>query len=212
LANWCSSKGIEAMRLPSLKKLLKSERLGRFLADDEGVTAIEFAFLGPLFGIGLLVTFETSIMLFTEYVIQTSVQEAARLVRTGQAQDREYTAQEFKDAVCYIAKYAMNCDANLTVYMKKATSFTALEAATPSYLTITGGAFGLAPDGTPKKPPYECGGPSEAIALIATYDWRIATPWVMDNFANVSDSRTRRLVGFAMFRNEPFPIGGKSCK
>lgn len=200
------------MRLPSLKKLLKSERMGRFLADDNGVTVIEFAFLGPLFGIGLLVTFETSLMLFTEYVIQTSVQEAARLVRTGQAQNKEFTANDFKKAVCYIAKFAFNCNSNLTVYMKKASTFTALEAATPSYLTITGGAFGVAPNGTPNKPPYECGGPSEAIALIATYDWRIATPWVMDGFANVNDSRTRRLVGFAMFKNEPFPSGGKSCK
>lgn len=199
------------MRLPSLKKLLRNEKLGHFLRNDDGVTVIEFAMLGPLFGIGLLVTFETSLMLFTEYVIQTSVQEASRLIRTGQAQGREFTASDFKGAICSIAKFAFKCDANLTVYMKTAPTFAALEAATPSYISITGGAFGTT-NGVPNKPPYECGQPGEAVALIATYDWRIATPWVMDGFANVVDSRTRRIVGFSMFKNEPFPAGGKSCK
>lgn len=198
------------MRLPSLKKLLRTDSVDRFLRNDDGVTAIEFAFLGPLFGIGLLVTLETSLMLFTEYVIQTSVQEAARLVRTGQAQNKEFDAADFKEAICSIAKFAFNCDANLTVYLNTAPTFAALEASTPSYITITGGAFG-ATNGEPNPAPFQCGQPSEAVALIATYDWRIATPWVMDGFANVVDSRTRRIVGFSMFRNEPFPAGGKSC-
>lgn len=198
------------MRLPSLKKLLRQTHLGGFLRNDDGVTAIEFAFLGPLFGIGLLVTFETSLMLFTEYVIQTSVQEAARLVRTGQAQDKELSAAEFKTAICSIAKFAFKCENNLTVYMKTAPTFAALEATVPSYISITGGAFGTT-NGVPNKPPFECGQPSQAVALIATYDWRIATPWVMDGFANVVDDRTRRIVGFSIFKNEPFPAGGKSC-
>jgi Flp pilus assembly pilin Flp len=198
------------MRLPSLKKLLRQEHLGDFLRNDDGVTAIEFALLGPLFGIGLLVTFETSLILFTEYVIQTSVQEAARLVRTGQAQNQEFSAADFKTAICSIAKFAFKCEANLTVYMNTAPTFAALEASTPSYISITGGAFGMT-DGVPNKPPFQCGQSREAVALIATYDWRIATPWVMDGFANVVDDRTRRIVGFSMFRNEPFPAGGKSC-
>lgn len=198
------------MRLPSLKKLLGQRRLGHFLRNDDGVTVIEFAFLGPLFGIGLLVTFETSLMLFTEYVIQTSVQEAARLVRTGQAQDKEFSAADFKSAICSIAKFAFKCESNLTVYMKTAPTFAALEASVPSYISITSGAFGST-NGVLNKPPFECGQSREAVALIATYDWRIATPWVMDGFANVVDDRTRRIVGFSMFKNEPFPAGGKSC-
>jgi Flp pilus assembly protein TadG len=215
----CTS-GIKAMGLPSLKNFLRNKRVSRFLSNDDGVTVIEFAFLGPLFLTLLLVTFESSLMLFTEHVIQTSVQEAARLVRTGQAQSYMkpgmptpgMTPAQFKSAICSIAKFAFKCEANLTVYMNTATTFAALEASTPSYLTITAGAFGKT--GTVlNPPPFKCGQPSEAVALIATYDWRIATPWVMSGFANVAgDDRTRRLVGFSMFRNEPYPAGGTSCK
>lgn len=200
------------MRLPSLKNSLRNTRLGRFLSNDDGVTAIEFAFLGPLFIVGLLVTFESSLMLFTEYVIQTSVQEAARLVRTGQAQDKKFKANDFKDAICSIAKFAFDCNGKLTVYMNTAATFSALEASTPSYLTITGGSFGKDGDGNDNPPPFQCGNPNQAVALIATYDWNIATPWIMSGFANVDgDDRTRRLVGFSMFRNEPFPSGGNQC-
>lgn len=199
------------MRLPSLKKLLRNRSLERFLRNDDGVTVIEFAFLGPLFFAGILVTIETSLMLFFEYVIQTSVQEAARFVRTGQAQEKEFEASDFKDVICSLAGYALDCDGKLTVYLNRAPTFAALDAATPSYLTITSGAFGQT-NGIPNKPPFQCGQSREAIALIATYDWRISTPWVMSGFANVNDDRTRRLVGFSIFRNEPFPSGGKSCK
>lgn len=208
------------MRLPSLKNLLRNNGVGRFLGNDDGVTAIEFAMLGPLFIVGMLVTFESSLILFTEYVIQTSVQEAARLVRTGQAQSYMkpgmaqpgMTPAQFKTAICSIAKFAFDCEKNLTVYMNTATTFAALEATTPPYLTITGGAFGKT-GSVVNPPPFKCGQPSEAVALIATYDWRIATPWIMSGFANVAgDDRKRRLVGFSMFRNEPFPAGGTSCQ
>ena len=58
----------------------------RFQKDDTGATAVEFAMVGPLFFLMLGVTLETGVMMFSEYVLQTSVQEAARIVRTGQAQ------------------------------------------------------------------------------------------------------------------------------
>jgi Flp pilus assembly protein TadG len=207
--------GTKAMRLPSLKNFLRKKKAGRYLANDDGVTAIEFAILGPFFIAGLLITFETSLMLFTEYVIQTSVQEAARLVRTGQAQSYKsvgMTPAQFKSSICSIAKFAFDCQGKLTVYMRTAPNFATLEATTPSYTTITGGAFGKT-SGVDNPPPFQCGQPSEAVALIATYDWHIATPWVMSGFANVDgDDRTRRLVGFSMFKNEPYPAGGTSCQ
>lgn len=200
------------MRVSLLERLKTKLQSSRFLKNDSGVTIIEFAMLGPLVGLGLLVTLETSLMLYTEYVIQSSVQEAARLVRTGRAQDKNWDAAEFKDAVCRIARHLINCEDNVTVYMRSATTFKQLQTEMPSYLSIAAGGFGQDGDGNNNPPPFECGGSRDVIGLVATYDWRIATPWVMGNFANVVDNRTRRIVGFAMFRNEPFPTGGTTCE
>ena len=59
----------------------KAKRYGKSV---RGATAVEFAMVaGPFFFV-LGSTCETGLMLFTEYVLQKSVQEAARLVRTGQ--------------------------------------------------------------------------------------------------------------------------------
>jgi hypothetical protein len=42
------------------------------------------------------------------------------------------------------------------------------------------------------------------VAVIATYDWDFVMPG-MGVFGNVDSDKKRRLAGFAMFLNEPFP-------
>ena len=87
----------------------------RFSRNERGVTAIEFAMVAPVFFLLLGSIMETGIMLFTEYVIQTSVQDAARLVRTGQAQDDQLSASDFKAKICELAGIVVNCSSNVTV-------------------------------------------------------------------------------------------------
>ncbi len=176
----------------------------RFLKDDAGVTAVEFAMVAPVFFFAMGAVVETGLMLFTEYVLQTSVQEAARQIRTGQAQSAGMSSTAFKTKICEVANSVMDCDTNVHVYVRSAASFTALKVATPNYLSI-GATYGGAPSSTS----YSCGGPSQAVAVIATYDWNIVLPF-MSAFGNVDNDSKRRIAGFAMFQNEPFP-NGSSC-
>jgi hypothetical protein len=82
-----------------------------------------------------------------------------------------------------------------------------LKASMPSYLTV-----GKKADGSPGPTSYSCGGPSAAVGMIATYDWDFSIPYFMDFMANMSgNSKTRRLAGFAMFKNEPFPSSTNQC-
>jgi Flp pilus assembly protein TadG len=176
----------------------------RFLRNTRGVTAVEFAMVAPVFFFAMGAVVETGLMLFTEYVLQSSVQEAARQVRTGQAQSAGMSAPQFKAQVCELASVIMDCDADVSVYVRSDANFAALQAATPSYLSI-GASYGGAPSSTS----YVCGGPSQAVAIIATYDWKIVLPF-MSAFGNVDSGNRRRIGGFAMFLNEPFP-SGTSC-
>jgi len=111
-------------------KKLRRRGIGR---DESGVTAIEFAMLAPVFFLVFFSMFETGLIMFTEYVLQSSTQEAARLVRTGQAQGGGMSAGQFKTEVCKIAKLLIDCEGKVTVYMKAAANFNAL-GASPSYL------------------------------------------------------------------------------
>ena len=179
---------------------------GRF-SDDSGATAIEFAMVGPLFFLMIGCILETGLMLFTEYVLQTSAQEAARLVRTGQAQNAQLTLSQFKSKLCNLAGIIIDCNGKVTVYMTStASSFQTLNGAVPSYLNV-----GTKDDGSPNPSSYSCGGPSTPIALIATYDWDFVIPYFMDFFGNIKNGKTRRMAGVMVFKNEPFPGTTKAC-
>jgi Flp pilus assembly protein TadG len=173
----------------------------RFRKSTSGVTAIEFAMLVPLFMLVLGVIMETGIMMFTEYVLQTSVQEAARLVRTGQAQEAKYSSDTFKTKVCNIAKLIMACESKVTIYMKAGVKFDDfVNEASNSFMTV-----GVKPDGTFAPKTFQCGKPNEVVSLIATYDYKFTMPYFMHFFGNLNNGNVRRMAGFAMFKNEPFP-------
>lgn len=173
----------------------------KFWKNTRGVTAIEFAMVAPVFFFAMGAVVETGLMLYNEYVLQSSVQEAARKIRTGQAQLAGMNAGTFKTQICSLANAAMDCDGKVKVYVKSAATFAALKAAIPSYLNV-GTSYG----GQPSYTSYDCGGPSVPVAVIATYDWNIVLPF-MSAFGNVNNDKIRRIAGVAMFMNEPFPAG-----
>jgi Flp pilus assembly protein TadG len=182
------------------------EKRRLFRKDASGATAIEFAMIAPLFFLMLGVMLETGLMMFTEYVLQASVQEASRKVRTGQAQSAALTAGQFKTEICKMAKIIINCEGKVTVYMRAEANFTTLAASSPAATTI-----GVKVDGTTDPTTFMCGAPSQAVAVIATYDWQFAIPYFMQYFSTFGDGKFRRLAGFSMFRNEPFPAAAGTC-
>ena len=102
----------------------------RFRRSDSGATAVEFAIVaGPFFYV-LGCICETGLMLFSEYVIQNSVQEAARMVRTGQvsASDGSVTMSvtDFKAKICEQVSIIIDCEGKVSVYVNNASNFGAL--------------------------------------------------------------------------------------
>ena len=177
-------------------------KAGQYKSSEDGASAVEFALVAAPFFYVLGCTCETGLMLFTEYVMQNSVQEAARLVRTGQVSTSDgtatMTAAEFKVKVCENVNIIVNCDSKVTVYLNSSTDFTSLSTTVADPLTI-----GKKPDGTAYPVVYTPGGKLKTATLIATYDWDFVFPF-MDFLGNISDGNVRRLYGIALFRNEPF--------
>jgi Flp pilus assembly protein TadG len=174
-----------------MRKLRGSTK--RYVKAEDGSSAVEFAMVGVPFFYMLFAIFETGLVMFTEYALQASVQEAARLVKTGQAQKDNMSAAVFKSKVCETAGIIIDCMGQATVYVNSLPSFSALNTAAPSMMNI-------GPNGTQG---FNAGGPSSATAVVVTYDWNFVLPF-MRLFSNQPGGQTRRLVGFAMFRNEPF--------
>jgi Flp pilus assembly protein TadG len=177
-------------------------QLARFKKSDDGATAVEFALVaGPFFYV-LGCICETGLMLFTEYVIQNSVQEAARMVRTGQVSAGDGTiilsSTDFKAKVCEDVSVIINCAGKVSVYVNNDATFASLTTTMADPLAV-----GPKSDGAAYSVVYQPGAQLRAATVIATYDWDFAFPF-MDFLGNFGDGSKRRLYGLAIFRNEPF--------
>ena len=176
------------------------ESLRRFARADRGVAAIEFAFVGPPFILIFFVTIESGLMMLTEYSLQSAVQDSSRLVRTGQAQLNPLSQAQFKTEICKTAKLIIDCTGKVTVYVRSDANFQTLKNNMPPLLNI-----GPSVGGSPSSPGcYNPGQPAQPAAVVATYDWNFSA-WGMGAFGNIGNSSTRRLIGFTIFMNEPFP-------
>ena len=173
----------------------------RIIKSENGAAAVEFALVAFPFFMVMGSICETGIMLFTEYSIQAGVQDAARQIRTGQAQNSSMTAANFKSKICETTGIVIDCEGKVTVYVRPAASFAALAGVMPSFMNV-----GTKPDGTPNPTSYSCGAPEQAAGVLATYDWKFTMPF-MSFLGNFNGGKTRRLYGIAIFQNEPFPAG-----
>ncbi|KQT49431.1 hypothetical protein ASG47_03615 [Devosia sp. Leaf420] len=71
-----------------------------FFGDTRGATAVEFALLAPIFFTLLGAILETSVNYLAAQVLESGVQDTSRLIRTGEAQRRNWTVADYKKDVC----------------------------------------------------------------------------------------------------------------
>src|SRR5215467_11538747 len=84
-------------------------RIKSFFRRDKGSAAIEFAMVAPVFFVLLMGTIEAGVIFFAQSSLQNAVNDAARLVRTGQTACYSLdssnncvtiTADQFRSQVC----------------------------------------------------------------------------------------------------------------
>ncbi len=181
---------------PFVSRLTTS--VGKYLKADGGVAAVEFAMVAGPFFMLFLSMFEAGLMLFSEYALQSGVQEAGRLVRTGQAQNAGLSAADFREAICNKTVIIRDCEGRISVHVTSTPlNFTALQISMPNALSIGPAVVGDGPTIT-----YTPGNPMWVTVVVATYDWKFTIPF-MQAFTNIN-STTRRLVTYTVFRNEPY--------
>jgi len=165
------------------------QRLRHFPRQESGTTAIEFAFIAlPFFALVSLV-FETATMLFTDISLQNGVNQAARLIRTGQVQTQGISEGRFREILCGNVAFYLDCS-KMRVYVTK--------SRTPTFTNRTNLMTATAT--TPQR--WEVGAASEWTLVQVSYDWKLFIPKI-SMLGNVDES-TRRIVAGALFRNEPF--------
>lgn len=172
--------------------------LRRYRRSQSGVTAIEFAMVAPPFFALMLAIFEVGIMLFSEYVIEHGVSNAARMIRTGEVQTQTpaMTAADFKTLVCGKLASYLGCATNLNIDVRAFADFD--KVVLPSPLTPEGE---LSAEVTTSSR-FEPGAPYQVVVVRVYYVWSLFTPGIT-YMSNMSAGR-RLLAAGAAFRNEPY--------
>lgn len=185
--------------LTKLGGLLRGRLARRFVRQQDGAAAVEFALVATPFLALLFAVLETAMVFFANQTLEAAAANSSRLIMTGQAQTANYTKADFKAAVCARIYGLFDCTNGLTVDVKTYSTFGTVNNTPP----VTNGVF----DTT--QAAYLPGGPGCIVVVTLYYQWPIYVSMYNTGLSNLSGSK-RLLVATSVFRNEPYGPAG-SC-
>jgi Flp pilus assembly protein TadG len=185
----------------------------RFRADRKGSVAIEFGLVAIPFLALMFAIFQTALVVFTGQVLDTALQDASRLIMTGQAQSM--TAANFAtgpNGVCSRITALFDCTAaynngTLQIDIRSPSTFSNAVLAAP---TVSSNAIDWGTsDG---KPLYSNPGTKQIVIVRAALLEPIYLSFPVSFMGNNMDARlktagsstSRLILSTVAFRNEPF--------
>ncbi len=173
----------------------KATGLARFARNERGVTAVEFGLVATPFVALIFAILETALVFFGQQTLETATANAARLIRTGQAQQQGFTATQFRQTICDQVLDLFNCNSGLEMDVRTYKTFDEINLAKP--VDDTGH---LAADDFN----YVPGHGTDIVVVRVFYEWPTFSTLLGLNLGNMADGK-HLLAATAAFRNEPFP-------
>jgi TadE-like protein len=178
-----------------------SSKVGRWLRNNSGTTAIEFAIVALPFFMFVLGILGFGLYFFTVTSLEHGSEDAARKVRTGQAQKSNMTVGEFKQLVCDAAGSYIECG-KLHVLIQHASTWKEIQpqpcvGANSSMAASTGDSGDVLYDYT--------GGSSEVVLVTLCYQWDLARTFEFLKLGAGADGTGAAILQAATaFRVEPY--------
>lgn len=165
------------------------------------MTAIEFGILALPFFTIIFAIIETTMVFFAGQVLDSAVEDASRMIKTGQAQAASYDMDDFRSLMCgyTFGLFGTSC-AEVKIKVQKISSFSSTTTSntvqTCDYSGTKTCTWTVTEDFTP-------GAGRDVIQVFAYYRWPLLVNLPYFNMKNQPDSY--RLLGATrVFRNEPF--------
>lgn len=181
----------------------------RFQRDEDGATAIEFAFVALPFFALLFGIMELAIVFFVNSALVHATAEAGRLIRVGNFQACG-GADEFKALVCGNMKGMANCWKNVRIDVVQGGSFKTI--ALPDIPPVEDrDSTRTGADATPQTPNgvYATSVVAgDRMVVRSVLHYRLVLPPLLTRLDNPAGSGARTLVATTAFKNEPFPASG----
>ncbi len=171
-------------------------RARRFLSrlGERGNATIEFGLIGSAYLLMIVASFEVGYMLFLQTVLDNAARDAARLIRTGQAQSSANAQSTFQTLLCNEVGNLIPCGS--IIYQAQAFSnwssadsdFSASPTRNAQGNMVTSG--------------FNAGSASEIVVLQVAYNYKFFTPWIGKLLGGSTDSAF--LMSTVVFQNEPY--------
>ena len=180
----------------------------RFKKNEDGATAIEFAFVALPFFALLFGIMELAVVFFINSALVQATSEAGRILRVGNFQACG-GVDEFKAIVCENMKGLGNCWKNVRIDVVEGDSFKTI--ALPAIPPIEEDDP-TNPDPIPQTPNgvFNANASGDTMVIRSVLYSRLAFPPLLTSLDNPPGSGARNIVATTAFRNEPFPANG-SC-
>ena len=175
----------------------------RLRRDRSGATMIEFAFVAAPFLAFTLAIIQVSLVYFGGFVLENAVDQASRMIRTGQAQTQGFDEVQFKQQICDRVPGMFDCLNGLKLDVQRFESFPAVDDGNFDP-PLDGGqiddsGFGFNPGN---------GGDIVLVRVFYVWDLIAAFPETLGEIrmglSNIPGGSGRLLMATAAFRNEPF--------
>src|SRR6185312_6437116 len=114
----------------------------------------------------LFAIIETALVFFAGQTLEAAAAEASRLIMTGQAQQANYTAADFKNQVCSRIYGLFDCAGGMTVDVKNYSTFGSINNTAP----VSNGSFDASKTG------YSLAGPAASRWSRSTISGRSTSP------------------------------------
>lgn len=175
----------------SLKNIFRPVKKWR--RDESGFTAVEFGIVALPFFMLLFGIMEVGMLYFTTFSLENATEQAARLIRTGQAKTSALSAADFKTQVCNRVATYVNCTSKLRVDVESFPNFSGI---TPPSGLDGGGNLTSTTN-------YSIGNGGDVVLVTVFYQWDLTASLPFLKLGNMSNG-SRLIQAAATFRNEPF--------
>lgn len=213
------------MKHPEHKQTGKRRLFRRlFLKDDKGVAAIEFAFVAGPFFLILFSILEVALVYFGAANLEYATNEAARLIRTGQAQTGDFNripqpdpndptqtitptgpvgVEEFKELICRNVFLIQNCKSKIKVEVKEYNDFTSMNVSSPVTIDPTTNQVVFDPS---QVSAFDTVGSCKPAVVRAFIEWDLIAQVPGIGMGNLGNGN-RLLTGASIFQTEPYGGG-----
>jgi Flp pilus assembly protein TadG len=177
----------------SLRRLTPAGLVRRFVRQQDGAAAVEFALVAAPFLALTFAILETAFVFFAGQTLEAATADSARLIMTGQAQTAGYTQAQFKSQVCARIYGLFDCANNMYVDVKSYTSFASIPTTNP----VSNGQLNTS------SMSYNPGDVGTINVVSLYYQWPIYVSMFNNNLANLNGGN-RLLAATSVFRVEPY--------